>query len=95
MVNEIVETKDGLKLRKLVSLKTNTAKEYQDAMLDRVEYFKEENQKKSQFNSTLQNTAVQVLSTILNLKVQVDKSLGEENLKKVHDFIDQILLLGL
>ncbi len=95
MVDEIVETKDGLKLRKLVSLKTNTAKEYQDAMLDRVEYFKEENQKKSQFNSTLQNTAVQVLSTILNLKVQVDKSLGEENLKKVHDFIDQFLLLGL
>ena len=46
MVDEIVETKDGLKLRKLVSLKTSTAKEYQDAMLDRVEYFKEENQKK-------------------------------------------------
>jgi hypothetical protein len=40
MVDEIVETKDGLKLRKLVSLKTNTAKEYQDAMLNRVEYFK-------------------------------------------------------
>ncbi len=95
MVDEIVETKDGLKLRKLVSLKTNTAKEYQDAMLNRVEYFKKENQKKSQFNSTVQNTVVQALSTILNLKVQVDKSLGEENLKKVHDFIDQILLLGL
>ena len=95
MVDEIVETKDGLKLRKLVSLKTSTAKEYQDAMLDRVEYFKEENQKKSQFNSAVQNTVVQALSTILNLKVQVDKSLGEENLKKVHDFIDQILLFGL
>ena len=36
MVDEIVETKDGLKLRKLVSLKTSTAKEYQDAMLNRV-----------------------------------------------------------
>jgi len=95
MVDEIVETKDGLKLRKLVSLKTTTAKDYQDAMLDRVEYFKDENQKKSQFNSTVQNTVVQALSTILNLKVQVDKSLGEENLKKVHDFIDQILLFGL
>jgi len=95
MVDEIVETKDGLKLRKLVSLKTSTAKEYQDAMLDRVEYFKEENQKKSQFNSSVQNTVVQALSVILNLKVQVDKSLGEENLKKVHDFIDQILLFGL
>jgi len=95
MVDEIVETKDGLKLRKLVSLKTSTAKEYQDAMLDRVEYFKDENQKKSQFNSSVQNTVVQALSVILNLKVQVDKSLGEENLKKVHDFIDQILLFGL
>jgi hypothetical protein len=95
MVDEIVETKDGLKLRKLVSLKTSTAEEYQDAMLNRVEYFKEENQKKSQFNSTIQNTVVQALGTILDLKVQVDKSLGEENLKKVHDFIDQFLLLGL
>jgi len=95
MVDEIVETKDGLKLRKLVSLKTNTAKEYQDAMLNRVEYFKVQNQKKSQFNSTVQNTAVKVLSTILGMKVQLDKSLGEENLKKAHDFIDQILLLGL
>ncbi len=95
MVEEIVETKEGLKLRKLVALKTSTAKEYQDAMLDRVEFFKGENQKKSQFNSTVQNTVVQALSIILNLKVQVDKSLGEENLKKVHDFIDQILLLGL
>jgi hypothetical protein len=95
MVDEIIETKDGLKLRKLVSLKTSTAEEYQDAMLNRVEYFKEENQKKSQFNSTVQNTVVQALSTILNLKVQIDKSLGEENLKKVHGFIDQILLLGL
>ncbi|GAH43935.1 unnamed protein product [marine sediment metagenome] len=95
MVDEIIETKDGLKLRKLVSLKTSTAKEYQDAMLTRVEYFKEENKKKSQFNSTVQNTVVQALSTILDLKVQIDKSLGEENLKKVHDFIDQILLLGL
>ncbi len=95
MVEEIIETKDGLKLRKLVSLKTNTAKEYQDAMLNRVEYFKKENQKKSQFNSTVQNTVVQALSTILDIKVQVDKSLGEENLKKVHDFINQFLLLGL
>lgn len=95
MVDEIIETKDGLKLRKLVSLKTNTAKEYQDAMLNRVEYFKKENQKKSQFNSTVQNTVVQALSTILDIKVQVDKSLGEENLKKVHGFINQFLLLGL
>lgn len=95
MVDEVIETKDGLKLRKLVELKTSTAEEYQNAMLDRVEYFKEQNQKKSIFNSTIQNTVVQGLSTVLELKVQVEKALGEENMKKVQEFLDQILLFGL
>ncbi|MBY9020199.1 MAG: hypothetical protein KGD67_04005 [Candidatus Lokiarchaeota archaeon] len=95
MVDEVIETKDGLKLRKLVELKTSTADEYQDAMLDRVEYFKKQNQQKSIFNSTIQNTVVQTLSTVLNLKIQAEKGLGEENLKKVHEFLDRILLFGL
>ncbi len=95
MVDEVIETKDGLKLRKLVELKTSTATEYQDAMLDRVEYFKKQNQQKSVFNSTIQNTVVQTLSTVLDLKIQLEKSLGEENLKKVHDFLDEFLLFGL
>ncbi|HUW91273.1 MAG TPA: hypothetical protein VMV43_12240 [Candidatus Nanopelagicaceae bacterium] len=95
MVDEVIETKDGLKLRKLVELKTSTAEEYQKAMIERVEYFKEKNQKKSQFNSTIQNGIVQVVSTILDVKIQVDKALGEENLKKVHDFLDGVLLFGL
>ena len=95
MVDEVIETKDGLKLRKLVELKTSTAEEYQDAMLDRVEYFKEQNQKKSIFNSTIQNTVVQTLSTVLDLKIQLEKSLGEENMKKVHEFLDEFLLFGL
>jgi hypothetical protein len=95
MVDEVIKTKDGLKLRKLVELKTTTAEEYQDAMLDRVEYFKEQNQQKSIFNSTIQNTVVQGLSTMLNLKVQVEKALGEDNMKKVQEFIDQFLLFGL
>ena len=95
MVDEVIETKDGLKLRKLVELKTNMAEEYQDAMLDRVEYFKKQNQQKSIFNSTIQNTVVQTLSTVLDLKIQLEKSLGEENLKKVHDFLDEFLLFGL
>jgi len=58
MVDEVIETKDGLKLRKLVELKTSTAEEYQEAMLDRVEYFKKQNQQKSIFNSTIQNTCL-------------------------------------
>lgn len=95
MSDEIVETKDGLKLRKLVELKTSTAEEYQKAMLDRVEYFKEKNQKKSQFNSFIQNTVVQVFGTLLDLKTKVDESLGEENLKKVHEVLDSVLLFGL
>ena len=95
MVDEVIETKDGLKLRKLVELKTSTAEEYQDAMLDRVEYFKKQNQQKSIFNSTIQNTVVQTLSTVLDLKIQAEKALGEENLKKVHEFLDEFLLFGL
>ena len=95
MVDEVIETKDGMKLRKLVELKTNTAEEYQDAMLDRVEYFKEQNQKKSIFNSTIQNTVVQGLSTVLDLKLELEKALGEESMKKVHDFLDEFLLFGI
>ena len=94
MSQKIIE-KDGLKLRQLTELKTETAEEYQEAMLNRVEYFKEQNLQKSQFNSFVQNTVVKGLSSLLNLKTTIDKSLGEENLKKVHDVIDQILLFGL
>ena len=95
MVDKVIETKDGLKLRKLVELKTSMADDYQDAMLDRVEYFKKQNEKKSIFNSSIQNTVVSTLSTVLDLKIQLEKSLGEETLKKVHDFLDEFLLFGL
>jgi hypothetical protein len=95
MVDEVIETNDGLKLRKLVELKTDTAEEYQKAMLDRVEYFKDKNLEKSQFNSTIQNTIIQAMSTVLDLKIQAEKALGEENMKKVHEFLDKFLLFGL
>ena len=95
MVDEVIETKDGLKLRKLVELKTTTAEEYQDAMLDRVEYFKKQNENKSIFNSTIQNTVVSTLSTVLDLKISLERSLGQETMKKVHDFLDEFLLFGL
>jgi len=95
MASEFVEDKNGMKIRKLVELKTDTAAEYQDAMLSRVEYFKKKNQEKSQFNSVIQNTIINSLTAILNLKQNIDKSLGEENLKKVHNIIDNILLFGL
>ncbi len=95
MVDEVIETKDGLKLRKLVELKTSTADEYQNAMLDRVEYFKKQNEKKSIFNSSIQNTVVSTLSTVLDLKLELEKSIGLERMKKVHDFLDEFLLFGL
>lgn len=95
MVDEVIETEDGLKLRKLVELKTDTAEEYQKAMLDRVEYFKEKNLEKSQFNSSVQNTVIQAMGSLLDLKLQAEKALGEENMKKVHEFLDNFLLFGL
>jgi hypothetical protein len=95
MPDEIVETKDGLKVRKLAELKTSTAKELEEAMLNRVEYFKEQNEQKSGFNNVLQNTFFQAFGSILDLKLNIDKAIGEENLEKVHKAIDKILLFGL
>lgn len=95
MPEEIVEDKDGMKIRKLAELRTSTAKDYEDAMLRRVDEFKEQYEDKSQFNDFLQNTFFKAFSAALDLKVQVDKALGEENLKKLHKAIDDILLLGL
>jgi hypothetical protein len=95
MSTEFIETKDGLKVRKLVELKTGAEKEYEEAMLKRVEYFKKQNAKKSGFNSLLENTLFTTFSSILDLKLNIDKAIGEENLKKVHKAIDEILLFGL
>lgn len=95
MSEEYIEDKEGKKIRKLVELKTDTAKEYEQVMLDRVEEFKNKNAEKSIFNNTLQNTLVSGIGTLMNLKVKVDEALGEDNLKKVHEALDKILLLGL
>ena len=95
MPSEFIETKDGVKVRKLTELRTSTAQEYQDAMMSRVEEFKNRSSGSNTFENTLQNTLVKGLSMILNLKVKVDNAIGEENLEKVHDFIDNLLLFGL
>jgi len=95
MSDDYVEMKDGMKIRKLTELRTSTAKEYEKVMLDRVEEFKSKNADKSIFNNFLQNTLVSGISALMNLKIEVDKALGEENLKKVHKAIDDILLAGL
>ena len=95
MSDEYIEDKEGKKIRKLVELKTSTAKEYEQIMLDRVEEFKNKNAEKSVFNNFVQNTLVTGVGTLLNLKIKVDEALGEDNLKKVHDALDKILLTGL
>ena len=95
MPEEFVEDDKGMKIRKLVELRTTTAKEYEDVMLSRVEEFKSKNANKSKFNDIIQNTFVKAFSTMLELKLQVDKVIGEENLEKVHKVIDDILLTGL
>jgi hypothetical protein len=95
MSSDKVEIKDGMKIRKLTELKTGAEKEYEEAMLKRVEYFKKQNAKKSGFNSLLENTLFSTFSSILDLKLNIDKAIGEENLKKVHKVIDEILLFGL
>ncbi|MFX1311750.1 MAG: hypothetical protein ACFFHD_03925 [Promethearchaeota archaeon] len=95
MSEEFTETEDGLKIRKLAKLRTETAKEYEDAMLRRVDEFKEQKGKESGFNDFLQNTIFSSLGTILDLKLKTDEAIGEENLKKVHRIIDNILLFGL
>jgi len=91
----MVEEESEFKIRELVELDTTTAKEYEDAMLKRVDYFAKKNAEKSIFNNFIQNTVVKGLSTLLDLKLKIDESLGEENLKKVNDIIDKILLFGL
>jgi len=95
MPEELVDDKDGMKIRKLAELKTVTNKDYEEAMLRRVDEFKAQKKESSQFNDALQNTFFKALSTALDLKVQVDKALGKDNLKKLHKAIDDILLLGL
>lgn len=95
MSEEHIEDQDGKKIRKLVELRTNTAEDYEKVMLERVEEFKNKNAEKSVFNNFLQNTLVSGFSTLLNLKLQIDETLGEENLKKVHKAIDDILLTGI
>ena len=95
MSDKITITKDGVKIRKLTELRTTTAKELEEAMLNRVEYFKKKNLEKSQFNSFIQNAFFKTFGALLNLKVQIDKTIGEENLEKIQDAIDELLLFGL
>lgn len=90
--HEYIDPESGMKLRKLTELKPTAAEEYQDAMLNRVDYFSK--QRDSTFNSFVENTIVNSLKVLLDIKVKVDEMLGD-NKEKVHEMIDKLLLFGL
>jgi len=92
MSQEVIETKDGLKVRKLVDLRPTTAKEYQDAIIKRVDYFS--HKRDSAFNNMAENVIVQALKLGLQAKIKLDELLGD-NTEKVKDFIEQLLFIGL
>ena len=87
-----IDPDTGLKIRKLTKLKPTAAEEYQESMVNRVDYFSK--QRDSTFNSFVENTIVNSLKILLDLKVKVDEMLGD-NKEKVHDMIDKLLLFGL
>ena len=90
---EEIDPDTGLKTRKLTELKPSMGKAYQDAILNRVDYFSQK--RDSAFNNVIENVIVTGLKTILNVKIKVDDMLGEENKVKFHNFIDKLLLFGL
>ena len=87
-----IDPESGMKLRKLAELKPTAAKDYQDAMLKRVEHFAHE--KDSSFNSLVQNTIVSGLKFLLETKVHLDKILGD-NKEQVQDIVEKVILFGL
>ena len=68
---------DGFKRGKLVELRQTAGKEYQQAMLNRVDQFTKEYAKDSIFSNVFENTFVKGMSAILDLKVKIDEALGE------------------
>lgn len=79
------------KFRTLTELKPSTAKEYQDAIIKRVDYFAKTGT--STFNNTIENTIVKGANLFLNAKDKIDAMLGDEVMDKVHSAIEKILLL--
>lgn len=88
---EEIDPETGMKIRKLTELKATAAKEYQESMLKRVDYFA--NKKDSIFNNTIENAIVKGLSVVLDLKVKLDEKLGEEKRNKLHEAVEKFLLM--
>ncbi|TFF98540.1 MAG: hypothetical protein EU541_06715 [Promethearchaeota archaeon] len=92
MSQEVITTKDGLKVRKLVSLKPSTSEEYREAIMHRVDHFSQK--RDSVFNNMVENILVKGLELILETKIRVDDLLGDQK-ETVQDFIEKLLFIGL
>lgn len=79
------------KFRTLTELKPSTAKEYQDAIIKRVDHFAKTGT--STFNNAIENAVVTGASLFLNAKEKIDAMLGDELGEKVQSVIEKILLL--
>lgn len=88
---EEIDPKTGMKIRKLTELKATAAKDYQTAMLNRVEYFA--NKKDSIFNNVIENAVVKTMSVILDAKVKLDSMIKEETRNKIYDAVEKLLLM--
>ncbi len=89
-MSEHVDPKTGMKIRTLTELRATAGKEYQDAMLQRVDHFQKKGD--SIFNNRVENIIVKGLSGLLDLKVKIDDMLGEDLKLKVHNAIEKLLL---
>jgi len=89
-MSEHIDPATGMKIRTLTELRATAAKEYQEAMLQRVDHFQKQGD--SIFNNRVENFIVKGLSSLLDLKVKVDEMLGPELKEKVHGVIEKILL---
>jgi parvulin-like peptidyl-prolyl isomerase len=92
MSQEVIETEDGLKIRKLTELRPSAAEEYRKAIEKRVDYFSQ--QRDSIFNNMIENMLVKGLETFLEAKVKVDDLLGDQK-ETVQNFIEKLLFIGL
>lgn len=92
MSQEVVETKEGLEIRKLTELRPSAAEEYREAIMHRVDHFSQ--QRDSVFNNMIENMLVKGLETVLEVKVKIDDMLGDQK-ETVQNFIEKLLFIGL
>jgi hypothetical protein len=87
-MGEEIDPETGLKIRKLTDFRNTAAKEYQDAMMKRVEELAVQDNK---YQGQIENIIIKGLSTLLDVKIKVDEMLGD-NKDKLWKITENILL---